>query len=136
MAKLILMDFYADWCGPCKMQSPIFEALAKEYDGKVEFRKVNVDKEGDFAAEKGIMVVPTIILEKDGVEAARWMGVTSREELIKLYYDYSQGGGNGRIPEGRSISSFSPDSDWRSRPMPPRDKWGASATDAQLGLTA
>ena len=83
MAKLILMDFYADWCGPCKMQSPIFEALAKELDGKVEFRKVNVDKEGDFAAEMGIMVVPTIILEKDGVEAARWMGVTSREELIK-----------------------------------------------------
>jgi len=83
MAKLVLMDFYADWCGPCKMQGPIFEALAKEYEGKVEFRKVNVDKEGDFAAEKSIMVVPTIILEKDGAEAARWMGVTNREELIK-----------------------------------------------------
>ena len=83
MAKLILMDFYADWCGPCKMQSPIFEALAKELDGKVEFRKVNVDKEGDLAAEKGIMVVPTVILEKDGVEVQRWMGVTAKEELIK-----------------------------------------------------
>jgi len=83
MAKLVLMDFYADWCGPCKMQAPIFEALAREYDGKVEFRKVNVDREGDLAAEKGIMVVPTIILEKDGVEAARWMGVTTREELVR-----------------------------------------------------
>jgi len=60
----------------------------------------------------------------------------SKEELLKLYYDYSQGGGNGRIPEGRGISSFSPDSDWRTRPMPPRDKWGHAATDAELGLTA
>lgn len=85
MAKLVLMDFYADWCGPCKMQGPIFEALAEdeEYRDKAEFRKVNVDKEGAQAAEKSIMVVPTIILEKDGVEVQRWMGVTSKEELIK-----------------------------------------------------
>jgi thioredoxin 1 len=85
MAKLVLMDFYADWCGPCRMQGPIFEALAEdeEWRDKAEFRKVNVDKEGDLAAEKGIMVVPTVILEKDGVEVQRWMGVTSKEELIK-----------------------------------------------------
>ena len=83
MAKLILMDFYADWCGPCKMQGPIFEDLAKDFNDKVEFRKINVNKEGDLAVEKGIMVVPTIILEKDGVEVQKWMGVTSREELIK-----------------------------------------------------
>ena len=83
MEKLILMDFYADWCGPCKMQGPIFEDLAKDFNDKVEFRKINVDKEGDLAVEKGIMVVPTIILEKDGVEVQKWMGVTSREELIK-----------------------------------------------------
>ncbi|MEH3106670.1 MAG: glutathione S-transferase family protein [Sphingomonas fennica] len=60
----------------------------------------------------------------------------SHEELIKLYYDYSQGGGNGRLPEGRRISSFTPDSDWRTRPMPPRDKWGTPASDADLGLVA
>jgi thioredoxin 1 len=83
MAKLILMDFYADWCGPCKIQGPIFEDLAKDFSDKVEFRKINVDKEGDLALEKGIMVVPTIILEKDGVEVQKWMGVTSKEELIK-----------------------------------------------------
>lgn len=58
----------------------------------------------------------------------------SWEELIKLYYDYCQGGGNGRIPPGRTISSFSPDFDWRRRPMPPRDKWGHAATDQELGL--
>ena len=83
MAKLILMDFYADWCGPCKMQGPIFEDLAKDFSDKVEFRTINVDKEGDLALEKGIMVVPTIILERDGVEVQKWMGVTSKEELIK-----------------------------------------------------
>lgn len=63
--------------------------------------------------------------------AAQYRG---KEELLKLYYDYSQGGGNGRIPEGRNISSFTPESDWRTRPMPPRDKWGHAATDAELGL--
>jgi thioredoxin 1 len=83
MAKPILMDFYADWCGPCKMQGPIFDDLAKDYSDKVEFKKINVDKEGDLAAEKGIMVVPTIILEKDGREVQKWMGVTAKEELIK-----------------------------------------------------
>ena len=83
MAKLKLMDFYADWCGPCKMQAPIFEDLAKDFSDKVEFKKINLDKEGDLAIEKGIMVVPTIILETDGLEVQKWMGVTSKEELIK-----------------------------------------------------
>jgi thioredoxin 1 len=63
MAKLKLTDFYADWCGPCKMQGPIFEDLAKDFSDKVEFQKINVDKEGDLALEKSIMVVHTIILE-------------------------------------------------------------------------
>lgn len=83
MAKPILMDFYADWCGPCKMQGPIVDALAEELKDLVEFKKINVDKEGDLAIEKSIMVVPTLILEKDGVELNKWMGVTSREELTK-----------------------------------------------------
>ena len=85
MAKLVLMDFYADWCGPCRLQGPIFEEMEKDEElcRMAEFRKVKVDKEGDLAAEKGIMVVPTVILEKDGVEVQRWMGVTSKEELVK-----------------------------------------------------
>jgi len=56
------------------------------------------------------------------------------EELMKLYYDYSQGGGNGRIPEGRRVSSFALEPNWRTRPMPPRGKWGGAASDQQLGL--
>ncbi|OPY48892.1 MAG: Thioredoxin [Methanosaeta sp. PtaU1.Bin112] len=77
------MDFYADWCGPCRLQAPIFEELARDHGDKAEFKEINVDKEGDLAIEKGIMVVPTIILEKDGKEIQRWMGVTAKEELIK-----------------------------------------------------
>ncbi len=83
MAKPVLMDFYADWCGPCRMQTPIIEALAKEFGDKAEFKKINVDKEGVLATEKGIFVVPTLILEKDGVELMKWVGVTSKEELTK-----------------------------------------------------
>ncbi len=87
MAKPILMDFYADWCGPCRMQGPVFEAVSREFADRAEFRKVNVDKEGDLAIEKGIFVVPTIILEKDGVELKKWMGVTSEEELTQALND-------------------------------------------------
>jgi glutathione S-transferase len=60
----------------------------------------------------------------------------THEELIKLYYDYSQGGGNGKIPEGRAISSFTLEPHWSKRPMPPRDKWSTAGTDEQLGLVA
>jgi len=58
----------------------------------------------------------------------------SHEELMKLYYDYCQGYGNGAIPEGRRISSFTLDPHWSKRPMPPRDKWDITATDEDLGL--
>ncbi len=56
------------------------------------------------------------------------------EEVVKVYYDYALGYGNGAVPEGRTRSSFVFEPDWRERPWPPRDKWGPAATDAQLGL--
>jgi thioredoxin 1 len=87
LAKPVLMDFYADWCGPCRMQTPIIEELQKDFGDKVEFLKINVDKEGDLAMEKGIFVVPTLILEKGGVELKKWMGVTSKEELSRAVSD-------------------------------------------------
>ncbi len=87
MAKPVLMDFYADWCGPCRMQTPIIDALKDEFKDKAEFKKINVDKEGELASQKGIFVVPTLILEKDGVELKKWMGVTSKDELSKAIND-------------------------------------------------
>jgi glutathione S-transferase len=59
----------------------------------------------------------------------------SHDELIKLYYDYAQGAGNGAIAAGRTVSSFALEPHWSKRPMPPQDKWGAPATDLTLGLT-
>jgi glutathione S-transferase len=58
----------------------------------------------------------------------------TREEIVKLYYDYAQGAGNGALPPGRSKSSLSLTPDWRARPWPPRDKYGHGASDAELGL--
>jgi thioredoxin 1 len=81
MAKPILMDFYADWCGPCRIQGPILELIKADFDGKAEIKKINVDKEGELASKYGIFVVPTLILEKDSKELNKWMGVTSKEEL-------------------------------------------------------
>lgn len=69
------------------MQSPIVDELAREFKDKAEFKKINVDKEGDLATEKGIFVVPTLILEKDGKELKKWMGVTSKEELTRAIND-------------------------------------------------
>ncbi|PSL18208.1 glutathione S-transferase family protein [Shimia abyssi] len=58
----------------------------------------------------------------------------TKEEIVKLYYDYALGRGNGALPEGRKVSSFTFDTDWRSRPWPPKDKWAPSPSDAALGL--
>jgi thioredoxin 1 len=68
MAKPILMDFYADWCGPCRMQGPILDEIKAAFEGKAEIKKINVDKENDLASKYGVFVVPTLILEKDGKE--------------------------------------------------------------------
>ena len=63
----VLVDFYADWCGPCKMLVPQLEKLAEEYQGKVKLLKVNVDREQGLAARYGIMSIPTLILFKGGL---------------------------------------------------------------------
>ncbi|HOT07250.1 MAG TPA: thioredoxin [Methanotrichaceae archaeon] len=87
MGKPILMDFFAEWCGPCRMQTPTMLELEAEYEGRAEIKKVDVDKEGDVASKYNIFVVPTLVLEKDGKELRRWMGVTSKEELIRALED-------------------------------------------------
>ncbi|MDA4117579.1 MAG: thioredoxin [Thaumarchaeota archaeon] len=69
-----VVDFYADWCGPCRMVSPIIEQLSQEYAGRVKFAKVNTDENPEIAMKYGIMSIPTIIVFKNGQVAATVIG--------------------------------------------------------------
>jgi thioredoxin 1 len=81
MGKPVLIDFYADWCGPCRLQSPIVEELAKRMGDQVEVKKINVDDHMDMANKYRIYVVPTLIIEKDGKEVRRIEGLTDTSSL-------------------------------------------------------
>ncbi|MCI7795607.1 MAG: thioredoxin [Lachnospiraceae bacterium] len=82
--KPVLVDFYADWCGPCKMMAPAIEKLAEEYDGKAVVGKLNVDESGEIAARYGIMNIPTLILFKNGEIVRKLVGLQNRDTLKKL----------------------------------------------------
>ena len=79
-----VLDFWAEWCGPCRMISPIIEKLAVEYDGKALIGKVNVDHNPDVAMKYGVRSIPTIVILKDGEEVKRHVGYTSQDNLAKL----------------------------------------------------
>lgn len=74
-----LVDFWAIWCGPCKMIAPVIEELAEEFSETVTVGKVDVDNEGTLASRFGVMSIPTVILFKDGVESQRFIGVQPKE---------------------------------------------------------
>ena len=80
----ILVDFWAEWCAPCKMQSPVIEALAEELEGKVIFGKVNVDEEAALALKYQIMSIPTLVVMKYGLFQNRAVGLQTREEIIDM----------------------------------------------------
>ncbi len=77
----VLVDFFAEWCGPCKMLGPILEELAGEYDGKVKIGKLDVDANPTVAGKYGVQSIPTIIFFKGGEEVDRVMGFQSKEAL-------------------------------------------------------
>lgn len=79
-----LVDFWATWCGPCRMQAPILEAFEKEMGSAVKVGKVDVDEEEDIARRFGIFSIPTIIAFRDGKEVARTVGVTDINGLKRL----------------------------------------------------
>ncbi len=80
----VLVDFWAAWCGPCKMVGPIVEELANDYAGKAKVCKLNVDDCGRIAQSYGVMSIPTLILFKDGQEVNRIVGFRPKAELAKL----------------------------------------------------
>lgn len=80
---IALVDFYADWCGPCKMLSPVIDALAQEKDDII-IGKVNVDESGELAAKYGVMSIPTLIVFKDGKEVNRSLGFKPKNAILSL----------------------------------------------------
>lgn len=79
--KLVLIDFYADWCGPCRTMGPVVDQIAKDYDGKVKVGKINVDEEQEIAAQFGIRSIPYFVFMKDGEVADHVVGAVPSDEL-------------------------------------------------------
>lgn len=76
-----LLDFYADWCSPCQAMKPVFEDVEKEYEGKVTFKKVDVESDTAMAQKFAVMSIPTFVILKDGEEVARRMGAMPKDAL-------------------------------------------------------
>lgn len=87
--KPVLVDFYAEWCGPCKMLAPTIHELSDESIGKqVDFAKLNIDESADTASLYGVMSVPTLILFKDGEEQLRMVGVQPKDAIANTIQDF------------------------------------------------
>jgi len=81
---VVLVDFYADWCGPCQMAGPVLEELDKEYEGKVKIGKLDVDKSQSMAVKYTVMSIPTVILFKEGKEVSRQVGFPGKQGYLEL----------------------------------------------------
>ena len=80
----ILLDFWASWCGPCMMLSPVIEEIADEYDGKVKVGKVNVDEQPELAAAFRVESIPLLVVVKDGAIVKQAVGVRPKEDIIAM----------------------------------------------------
>lgn len=83
-SSVVVIDFMAGWCGPCKMQDPVIEELKKKFEGKVTFKKVDVDNNNALARKYKVMAVPTLVIEKDGNVFKTYVGLTRTSELEKV----------------------------------------------------
>jgi thioredoxin 1 len=83
----VLVDFWAEWCMPCKMISPVIDAIAAEYEGKLKVVKVNIDEEAELANQFGIVSIPTLMVFKGGKAVRNKVGALPRQEIEKLFKD-------------------------------------------------
>ena len=82
--KPVLVDFYADWCGPCKMMAPVVDQLAAELDGVAYVGKLNVDENDDIAMKYSVMTIPTLMVFKNGAPAGKLIGVQPKDAVAKV----------------------------------------------------
>ncbi|MFZ6034739.1 MAG: thioredoxin [Patescibacteria group bacterium] len=101
-----VVDFYADWCGPCKMLSPLMEEMSKENrDKNVQFVKINVDEESELAGMFGVMSIPTVVFFKDGKIVTQKIGVSSKEDYLALV-ETSKNGPAAKKASGDEVIIF------------------------------
>ena len=81
----VLIDFWATWCGPCKMIAPAIEQIAKEYEGSIKVGKINVDEEGELAMKYSVSSIPTLVLFEDGIETKREVGFMPKANIEAMF---------------------------------------------------
>lgn len=85
---VVLVDFFATWCGPCRMMGAVLEDIAKDLEGQATVVKVDVDESGDLAREFGVMSIPTLIIFKNGVEQEKHIGLWQQNDCVKAVRNY------------------------------------------------